>query len=56
MDCVDWIRVPLDNGCDFIVPINMFLALMNDNIKIVKQEDITNNEEDIIDVDYNECL
>ena len=56
MDCTDWIRVPVDNGCDFIVPINMFLALMNDNIKIVKQEDITNNEEDIVDVDYNECL
>ena len=56
MDCVDWVRVPVSNGGDFIVPINMFLALMNDNIKIVKQEDITNNEEDIIDVDYNEYL
>lgn len=56
MDCVDWINVHLDNGGDFTVPINMFLALMNDNIRIIKQEDITNNEEDIIDVDYNECL
>lgn len=56
MDCVDWVNVPVDNDGDFTVPINMFLALMNDNIKIVKQEDITNNEEDIIDVDYNECL
>lgn len=56
MDCVDWVSVHLDNGDDFTVPINMFLALMNDNIRIIVQEDITNNEEDIIDVDYNECL
>ncbi len=56
MDCVDWVNVHLDNGGDFTVPINMLLALMNDNIKIVKQENITNYEDDIIDVDYNECL
>lgn len=55
MDCVDWVEVPVDTG-GFAVPINMFLALMNDNIKIVKQENITNYEDDIIDVDYNECL
>lgn len=54
MDCVDWVNVPVSNGCNFTVPIDMLLALMNDNIRIVKQEDITDNENDIIDIDYDE--
>lgn len=62
--CVDWIDVKLQNGNQISIDMNMLIALMSDNIRIVVNEEDSNkyenkfkeNENDIIDVDYNECL
>ena len=62
--CVDWIDVKLQNGNQISVYIDILLALMTNNIRIVTDEPVVNNdqsinenkfeENEIIDVDFEE--